>query len=264
MRHFIQFFISRRLPLVPMHVYETLRRFCGSYPETRLLSLSRLLGQPLVQCTTCESQSWRKYELYRTPASICNITASWLWRCLDQTHPKVVIELGTGFSTLIIAAYAQLRKETTGENLTIISAEHDSHWHDVQLKTLTSLDLLEVVRLTYCPLETQTYFGQQVVSYSRIQEVIGELAPDIKADMVFVDGPPATLYGGPGRRGSLLQAISLTRDGGTILLHDALRAEEYKAIRDYQIMQSLGFTCHGIVPVWYGLAICEKVNKPGL
>jgi hypothetical protein len=103
--------------------------------------------------------------------------------------------------------------------------------------------------------------GQKVESYIEVDRTLNELNLGPKADFVFVDGPVGVKHGGAGRRGSILQSINLVREGGVILVHDALRFEEFMSILEFSSVRSLGFSCRGIVPLWYGLAICEMVSK---
>jgi hypothetical protein len=80
------------------------------------------------------------------------------------------------------------------------------------------------------------------------------------ADLVLVDGPVGTRFGGPGREGSFLQAVSLTKPGGLILLHDALRREEYEMFHNF-LRQHAKAECKGIVPDADGLAVFKKVEN---
>jgi hypothetical protein len=246
------------LPLVPLWAYECLTRLAGTYPERFVLQMSMILGRPQVKWQDGVARHWAGLDSYRTPASICDQTAIWLWKCIEKRQPRLIIEFGTGFSTLVMAAYVQHRIINAGQRMTILSIEHDEKSFESQRSVLATLRVSNQVCLVHCPLEERTYFGQKVLCYGRVEEAMGQLAFGTRADLVFVDGPVGLLYGGAGRRGSILQSIALAREGGTILVHDALRSEEFGCTQGFHHTKSLHFFCSGIVPLWYGLAVCEK------
>lgn len=157
-----------------------------------------------------------------------------------------------------MASYARYRYESDGEQVKILSIEHDEKWYESQRAVLSKLDLLNRVHLVHSPLGTQTYSAQQVVCYSTIGTAPNQLDLESKAHFVFVDGPVGLQHGGAGRGGSILQSIALAREGATILVHDALRSDEFGWIREFHHARSQHFVCRGIVPLWYGLAVCEK------
>jgi predicted O-methyltransferase YrrM len=250
------------LPLIHFQFYEALSRLCGRYPERLLLRFSNVVGRPKTRRTVKESRYWRMFAPFRTQASVCDPTAIQLWRSLVRTRPSVIVEFGTGFSTFVLAAFAQWIVDYGGQRPSIVSIEHNAHWFRKQQDLLDKSGLHDAVSLRCSTTEKRDYFGRQVMCYGAIESVLADLNLKDGVDFVFVDGPPATVYGSVGRRGSILQAISICKQGGTILIHDALRFEEYGAIREYHRNTAVPFRCHGILPVWYGLAICEKVRKP--
>lgn len=199
------------LPSVQLEVYEALAHLVGTYPEGFMLRMSSILGRPHMRCQDSIARCWAGYESYRTSASICDATAIWLWKCLRKSQPRFIIELGTGFSTLVMASYARYRYESDGEQVKILSIEHDEKWYESQRAVLSKLDLLNRVHLVHSPLGTQTYSAQQVVCYSTIGTAPNQLDLESKADFVFVDGPVGLQHGGAGRGGSILQSIALAR-----------------------------------------------------
>jgi predicted O-methyltransferase YrrM len=265
MNSFRWFPVLQNLPLIPMQVYEALTRLCSGYPERALVRLSAFLGQPQILRRSSHAQYWAGYQPFRTPASICDATAMWLWNCLEKSRPgpRLIVEFGTGFSTLVMAAYAQHKLFDAGERVVILSVEHDEKWFESQRAVLSKLNLLDQVYLIHCPLEVHACFGEHALWYSGLDQVIDQLSPNSKADFVFVDGPVGLRHGGVGRRGSILQSISLVREGGFILIHDALRSEEFGYIREFQRTYPQHFVCRGIVPLYRGLAVCKKKGLQG-
>jgi predicted O-methyltransferase YrrM len=234
----------------------------GGYPEDILLKASAFLGQPHAHHRSRFTHYWADYESYRTVASICDLSAIWLWKSLERSRPDFIVEFGTGFSTFVILSYARYMFMSFGQRVEIVSLEHHSEWFERQSTNMSNLDTFTQVHLVHSSLDLMMILGQQVVSYSEVDRTLTKLNLGPKADFVFVDGPVGVVHGGAGRRGSILQSINLVREGGVILVHDALRSEEFMAIHEFSSIRSLGFSCRGIVPLRHGLAICEKVCKP--
>jgi predicted O-methyltransferase YrrM len=246
-----------RIPLVPFAAYRLLGRLRGRHPERRLLQLSSLVGQRLFSAHYPYIRAIATSDA-RSPASICDHTGAWLWWYLTARRPRIVVEFGTGYSSAILGAFAQHQCESSGHPTFILSAEHDPEWHALQSVRLRDFIDAGLIQLPLVSLETQSRFGRRTIGYSRIDSLVGGLSSDGKADLVFVDGPPAVQHGGVGREGAILQAIALVRQGGLILVHDALRQEEFSVISRFHADPELGLRCKGIVPLWYGLAVCEK------
>jgi predicted O-methyltransferase YrrM len=257
----INIFKPWNLPAIQLWVYEALGGLTGRYPEKFVLRMSSILGRPGMKCQDIVAKHWADLNSYRTSASICDATAMWLWKCLEKSQARFIIEFGTGFSTLVIAAYALNKLKNEGRPVVVLSVENDEKWFESQRSVLVKLGFSNFVHLVHSPLEIQTHFGQQVVCYSGINEAILRLGfGPSNADFVFVDGPVGLQYGGAGRYGSILQSINLTKKGGVILVHDALRSEEFNSIQKFRRAYSSDFVCRGIVPLWYGLAVCNKTN----
>ena len=246
-----------RIPLVPFAAYSLLGRLRKRHPERRLIQFSSIVGQKLFPARS--PYIWNSAAIgARTDASICDHTVAWLWWYLTTRHPRIVVEFGTGYSTVVLGSFAQRQSESSGHRTFILSAEHDPEWHALQSVHLRDFIDAGLIQLPLVSLETQSRFGRQATGYSRIDSLVAGLSSDGKADLVFVDGPQAVQHGGVGREGTILQAIALVRPGGLILVHDALRLEEFSVISRFQSDPELGLRCKGIVPLWYGLAVCEK------
>ena len=245
-------------PLIPFYLYESLTWLTGRHSERLRLWFSTLIGRQRTRTRVAESQYWLKFEAFRTASSICDPTAVWLWRSLSNACPKVIVEFGTGFSTFVIASFAEQRFLADQQKPAVISLEHNTFWFGKQQRLLAEANLCKTVHLIHSVIGKQAYFGNEVMCYRAAESAVSVAKVQGGADFVFVDGPPATVYGGVGRHGSILQAVSICKQGGTILIHDALRKEEYSAIRAFNYDRRVPFACYGIVPVRNGLAICKK------
>ena len=233
----------------------------GRRAERVRLLLSTVWGRPNWRRRSAESKQWERFQTYRNAASICDPTAIVLWRILEETRPQVIVEFGTGFSTFVMAAFAQQESTLFRQSPVIISFEHDDRWFARQQGLLLEAGVSDHVHLVHGAIESRTYYETEAMSYGAVESTLSTLLLEGQADCVFVDGPPARMFGQPGRRGSILQALSLCKMGGTILIHDALRGEEYDVISAFHADKKLPFICRGIVPLWYGLAVCEKSPK---
>lgn len=108
-------------------------------------------------------------------------TAAYLVRLIGTRNPRKVVELGSGVSTLIIAA--ALKKLQAGS--LFYSIEHDCDFvHETQ-EALRRENLLELVNIVYAPLvnvqiNEKSYRWYQPSAFSDIKDI----------DLLVIDGPP--------------------------------------------------------------------------
>jgi predicted O-methyltransferase YrrM len=164
--------------------------------------------------------------------------AAELVRLVRFDRPRLVVELGGGVSTLLIAAAL----ERNGEGR-LVSLDHDVEYLERTRTELRANGLEHRVDLVHAPLEDREFDGDTYRWYrvSTLDEV-----RDV--DLVLVDGPPGTT--GPLARfpaGPVL--IPRLTVGGSILLDDANRPEEHEIARrwaggseglDLEVLPELG------------------------
>jgi hypothetical protein len=138
--------------------------------------------------------------------------------------PRHIIEFGSGLSTRLLVGETQRR----GLDCRITSLDHDPDY------AYSAADPAGNDRLTLmiAPIVARLFCDKFLPSY-RIDHAVFASQP--AADMIIVDGPPATLGG---REGALYQAISLSRSGTVILLDDAKRDQERAALQ--RVHETLG------------------------
>lgn len=245
---------TMRLPfLLPLwvfgNVHKILSRISNRHAESVLFATSGAIGVlwHVVRKVSGKSEKL-EFEIKPNSASISVLAASWMVELLERLQPRSILEFGTGYSSLVFARYAEQK-----DGVTIISLEHDSHWYHKQLQILESLGVGAQVNLVLASVKLEQ--GEQGPEAVYDQSILGRY--DNNFDMVFVDGPVGSKFGGPGRKGTIRQAIEKTKSGGLILLHDALREEEFSLIKAYtknnKKVRSLG-----IFPDYDGLAVFEK------
>lgn len=150
-------------------------------------------------------------------------SSEYLYRAVRELRPSVVVEVGSGLSSLIIAA--ALRTNGTGR---LLALEHDEHYAAVTTRELAQHDLGNWASVLEAPLrQTPTPAGK--LSWYDIDELAGKIGRhDI--DLLLVDGPPAST-GHLARYPALPVLADLIRPGATILLDDAARPDEDEVLQ---------------------------------
>jgi SAM-dependent methyltransferase len=150
----------------------------------------------------------------RSPWSISQWLGVELAAYLERTRPQRVLEVGSGFSTAILAAYA------ARHGAQVVALEHDPRYRKFTAKGLQRLGLQGRVDLRMSPLKSQCFRGQGPYWW------YGEpLEGDF--DFVFADGPPKIL----GRRGVFFALAAHLRPGWQMWLDDGIRRHERQCIR---------------------------------
>lgn len=164
----------------------------------------------------------------------------------NEEKPKVVIECGSGISTIFLAYCASLLKDKE-KNPMIISLEQSQ---DEIVKTMARLKkngLDKFVQILYTPIDDG---GNYLIDDSEINKKI-----DAKfADWLLIDGP----CGPDGCRISTLPLLApLCKKGSRWFLDDALRDGEIDALNSWSNIP--GISVEGIYPTKKGLA-CGFLN----
>lgn len=133
--------------------------------------------------------------------------------------PQLVVELGSGVSTLI-AGYA-LKEAGSG---TVISLDHDEHFAAVTKSNLSKHGLSRLAKVVHAPLHKVLLQGRTHLWYET-----GALAGLEDVDILIVDGPPGRLQE-LARFPALPLFWSHLRDNAVILVDDAGRADERKMV----------------------------------
>jgi predicted O-methyltransferase YrrM len=135
----------------------------------------------------------------------------------ELSHDPVgVLELGSGASTVLMAAVRQRRGGPP-----VISIDHDPAFAQRTWATLARAGLQEEVELHVAPLRATLIGGRKLVWYDR--DVVDRVAP-AQIDLLVVDGPPSTTRLARWPAVELLRA-RLGRDS-VMLLDDGRRRDE--------------------------------------
>lgn len=136
-----------------------------------------------------------------------------------KKKPRVVLELGSGVSTLLIAYCL----EKTGGGR-VISLDHDSGFCEKSREIITQHRLQDIAEAVHAPLaEVQLNAG----SWEWYDTV--HVDPDIKIDLLVIDGPPGLI-----QKNSRYPALPLLHqyfsDDVVILMDDAARTDEQNIV----------------------------------
>ena len=136
-----------------------------------------------------------------------------------RVKPRHIVEFGSGVSTLVFA-YAAAR---SGDCL-VSSIDHDPKFSTASMDALATAEGAELVSLQFAPLVARVRGGGLYPSYLVDPSKLASASP---ADVILIDGPPGVLGG---RMGMLDQALEYAQSGSIVLLDDASRDDEQKAI----------------------------------
>jgi hypothetical protein len=189
-----------------------------------------------------------RYPLFFGRWSIDGITAKCILDTIVERKPRVVLELGGGTSTVLIAAALQ----ATGLSETRhIAVDHLQEFLDATQRNVQLQQLSRDVEYWCCPLlpEDDKVAPQW---YGGLPERLGST----KIDLLIVDGPPGSLHD-QARRPALEVLAPYLAPGAVVILDDALRDDELKIVEKW---------CHDIPGITVELTSfgkgCARLKLP--
>ena len=111
--------------------------------------------------------------------------AAFLFYLVRRHRPKLILELGSGSSTVLLAA--ALRANGTGR---LVTVEHDPEHRNRTAQSLEQTELVDWVDLVETPLVEQA-FGERSLQWYDVAALLPNLPGSI--DILFIDGPPGRL-----------------------------------------------------------------------
>jgi methyltransferase family protein len=134
--------------------------------------------------------------------------------------PSVVLELGSGLSTICLAQYM---RELHGDSdrVRVISLEQDRNVVERTVERLKALGTVRNVKLFHAPVVPQTLEGAVSTCYSLPEEFL-RLMDSLRPDFAVIDGPAAE----GGRFGTLPLVRPYLSPNTRFYLDDALRDSE--------------------------------------
>jgi predicted O-methyltransferase YrrM len=153
-------------------------------------------------------------------------TINWLEREIQKRRPALVIEFGSGISTVCLARFLR-DVHGKGPSLRMLSIDQDEQYAAQTRALLEKAGLSDSVRVLACPLTMQTIEGHTANCYTMpdadtLADIVGQ------AEMVLIDGPAAE---NGARFGTLPLARTYLAPGAEFVLDDALRDGELDTLR---------------------------------
>jgi len=160
-------------------------------------------------------------------------TAAHLVRMVKTRRPALVLELGSGSSTLI-TAYC-LEENGAGR---VVSVDHDQHYAEQTRRQLEEHGLAGTAQVIHAPLAPLEAARTSGVWYDlNASDMVKSMAPG-SVDMILVDGPPNELQT-YARYPAVFALIDLLRPKGFFLVDDYdvpdVKAWVAAAVRNYDL-----------------------------
>lgn len=166
-----------------------------------------------------------KFPVFLGDASIDSFHARYLVQQLVAEPPGVILELGSGSSTVLIARAMELQK---AEDYLHISIDHESHFLEISRKYAQVNGVEDRVKFAHCPLVKIEPLG--VEWYADVPQLL----EGKKIDLLIVDGPPACQVGQEKARLPALQVLyPHLAEKCTIILDDANRPGEIEVSKEW-------------------------------
>jgi hypothetical protein len=150
----------------------------------------------------------------RSEWSINKMLAIELAAYLERVRPRRILEVGSGYSTAILAAYA------TQNDAEVVTLEHDADYFRVTRRALRQLGVDRCVDLRLAPLSPR-WFGDRGPYWWYGVTLDGDF------DFVFIDGPPKVL----GRRGAFFALQGHLRPNWRVWVDDGSRRHERQCVK---------------------------------
>lgn len=150
----------------------------------------------------------------RSDWSINEMLAIELAAYLERARPRRILEVGSGYSTAILAAYA------AHYDADVVTLEHDKTYFRTTRRALLALGVDRRLDLQFAPLRLHSFGDHGPYWWYDIQL-------DGDFDFVFIDGPPKVL----GRRGAFFALQGHLRPGWRVWVDDGSRRHERQCVR---------------------------------
>lgn len=154
------------------------------------------------------------------PSTLAHETLKFLGTLVNYYQPSVVMEFGSGLSTLFFASMLEGKPDGC-----IYTVDHSEQYLQ-QTKTLVGE---RDVTYFLAPIGFYGFRFKRFATYSN--DYIGHLPSGLKFDIVLIDGPPGFRFG---REAPLYQIAPFLKSDTLILLDDSNRPPEQEAIAHWQ------------------------------
>jgi predicted O-methyltransferase YrrM len=153
----------------------------------------------------------------------------------QRSDPELILELGSGLSSIIFGYY--MRRRGSGQ---VVSLEHEEEYLETSREYIRSHDLESVVDVRHAPLahisiDESRWIWYDLESLEGIQEI----------DFVLIDGPPGRIQ--PLARFPALPVLyPFLSPSAVLYLDDAGRKAEQQTMQQWQQLVGDQFTFEGV------------------
>jgi hypothetical protein len=193
---------------------------------------------------------WAIDAKYLSPWVLHGESMLYMWDVLMERQPRTLLELGAGWSSLMLGKYAQFVEQRTGHRVSVSSVEHQLEWAQGAERLLRMHDLDRYVEVMVCPLmqdrEDGHVYDLACLGRSRFE-------------FVLIDGPPVAV----GRLGTLPMVFPHVASRCIVFLDDAQRTAEADAIVAWRSRFEPTLVFRGFVAVGNGLGCFERMSVRG-
>lgn len=145
--------------------------------------------------------------------------AALLFRTLRERRPRLIVELGSGVSTVLIGYVL----EEQGEGRLVSFDDNEWYWRETE-HDIRSHGLTDVVEVRLAPLKEVSFRGQTWLWYDP-----GAFSDLRDIDLLIVDGPPGG-YQELSRYPALPVLFDSLTEGALVILDDSKRTDEQKIL----------------------------------
>jgi predicted O-methyltransferase YrrM len=172
-----------------------------SLPFARSESLHGLICSALAVATEVEAT----LPPASNPCALQPDTLAFLGELLERLSPEVIVEFGSGASTLCFARWA------SDHHAHLVSIEHDRGWFEEIQTKLTDRERA-ATDLRHAPLHLIPSGLRTFLTYGRMDQIVSHLR---SAQLILVDGPHIS-----GREAVLYAVLSSCAPGAIVVLDD--------------------------------------------
>lgn len=147
-----------------------------------------------------------------------------LFERIEQDRPKTILELGSGASTIMIAALLQ---KLSLSQTRLISVDDSEYYLEATRRNFERHGFGTKVDFWHCPMSES--HRDEPGWYSGVLERLG----DTKLDLVLVDGPSGSFHA-RSREPALPRLFSHLSEHATVILDDAARAGEQAIMESWK------------------------------
>lgn len=172
-----------------------------------------------------------------------------LARTVAERQPDVILELGSGLSSLILG----LTVKRLGRGR-VVTYDHDPEWATETRRRVAALGLDDLVTVVYAPLVEIDVEGTRRRWYD-----LADALPSEPIDLLVVDGPPAALDGDGLTRWPALPILDPHLSDRAIVFVDDVDRKGERLMVERWIARSHGWKSRRVA-TGHGVAVLERIS----